>query len=126
MSINSGMTLWQHHPQIHIVDFDFYSMDVFNRCENTNDVLLAIPGWATVHPLLKVIPVEWESWHPLRHPPFPGADTDGTALFGCSEGRQQRAVRLIITQRYILMNEARLLLKSRFVYTIDRSSGKGR
>ena len=35
--------LWQHHPKIHIVDFDFYSMDVFNRCENTNDVLLAIP-----------------------------------------------------------------------------------
>ena len=52
--------LWQHHPQIHIVDFDFYSMDVFNRCENTNDVLLAIPGWAHVHPLLKVIPVAWE------------------------------------------------------------------
>ena len=35
-------------------------MDVFNRCENTNDVLLAIPGWANVHPLLKVIPVKWE------------------------------------------------------------------
>ena len=35
-------------------------MDVFNRCENTNDVLLAIPGWANVHPLLKVIPVEWD------------------------------------------------------------------
>lgn len=50
--------LWQHHPKIHIVDFDFYSMDVFNRCENTNDVLLAILGWANVHPLLKVIPVE--------------------------------------------------------------------
>ena len=33
---------------------------IFNRCENTNDVLLAIPGWANVHPLLKVIPVEWE------------------------------------------------------------------
>ena len=52
--------LWQHHPQIHIVDFDFYGMDVFNRCENTNDVLLAIPGWANVHPLLKVIPVARE------------------------------------------------------------------
>ena len=38
--------LWQHHPQIHIVDFDFYSMDVFNRCENSSDVLLAIHGWA--------------------------------------------------------------------------------
>ena len=50
--------LWQNHPQINIVDFDFYGMDIFNRCENTNDVLLAIPGWANVHPLLKVIPVE--------------------------------------------------------------------
>lgn len=52
--------IWQHHSQIHIVDFEFYSMDVFNRCENGNYVLLAIPGWANVHPLLKVIPVEWE------------------------------------------------------------------
>ena len=51
--------LWQHHQQIHIIDFDFYSMDVFNRCENSDNVLLAIPGWAHVHPLLKVIPVEW-------------------------------------------------------------------
>ena len=52
--------IWQNHTQIHIVDFDFYNMSIFNRCENTNDVLLAIQGWANVHPLLKVIPVEWE------------------------------------------------------------------
>ena len=52
--------IWQNHSRIHIVDFDFYSMEAFNRCENSNDVLLAIPGWASVHPLLKVIPVEWE------------------------------------------------------------------
>ena len=65
--------LWQHHPQIHIVDFDFYNMDVFNRCENTNDVLLAIPGWATVHPLLKIIPVEWNYGIPygILHSPEP-------------------------------------------------------
>lgn len=65
--------LWQHHPQIHIVDFDFYNMDVFNRCENTNDVLLAIPGWATVHPLLNVIPVEWNYSIPygILHSPEP-------------------------------------------------------
>ena len=62
-----------HRLQIHIVDFDFYSMDVFNRCENTNDVLLAIPGWATVHPLLKVIPVEWNYGIPygILHSPEP-------------------------------------------------------
>ena len=65
--------LWQHHPQIRIVDFDFYSMDVFNRCESTNDVLLAIPGWASVHPLLKVIPVEWDYSIPygILHSPEP-------------------------------------------------------
>ena len=65
--------LWQRHPQIHIVDFDFYSMDIFNRCESTNDVLLAIPGWANVHPLLKVIPVDWNHSIPygILHSPKP-------------------------------------------------------
>ncbi len=66
--------IWQNHSQINIVDFDFYDMNIFNRCENTNDVLLAIPGWASVHPLLKVIPVEWEHSIPygLLHAPEPG------------------------------------------------------
>lgn len=65
--------IWQNHGQIHIVDFDFYSMNVFNRCENSNDVLLAISGWANVHPLLKIIPVEWEYSIPygLLHAPKP-------------------------------------------------------
>lgn len=65
--------IWQNHSQIHIVDFDFYDMNAFNRCENSNDVLLAIKGWANVHPLLKVIPVEWEHSIPygLLHSPKP-------------------------------------------------------
>lgn len=65
--------LWKNHPKINIVDFEFYSMDVFNRCENTNGVLLAVPGWANVHPLLKVIPVEWEHSIPygILHSPNP-------------------------------------------------------
>lgn len=52
--------IWQNHRQIRIVDFDFYSVDVFNRCENSNDILIAVQAWENVHPLLKVIPVEWE------------------------------------------------------------------
>ena len=52
--------LWKNHPQINIIDFDFYNMEIFNRCENSNDVLLAISGWQNVHPLLMVIPVEWD------------------------------------------------------------------
>ena len=65
--------LWQNHSQIHIIDFEFYNMSIFNRCENSNDVLLAIPGWANVHPLLKVIPVEWDHSIPygLLHAPHP-------------------------------------------------------
>ncbi|MGN1020356.1 MAG: LysR family transcriptional regulator [Aristaeellaceae bacterium] len=65
--------LWQHHPQIHIVDFDFYSVDVFNRCERSSDVLLAIRGWANVHPLLRVIPVDWDYGIPygILHAPNP-------------------------------------------------------
>lgn len=82
--------LWQNHPQIHIVDFDFYSMDVFNRCENTNDVLLAIHGWANVHPLLKDIPVEWDHSIPygLLHAPNPSQTVQrflDTAAAVCKE-----------------------------------------
>ncbi len=51
--------IWQNHPQIHIVDFDFYNVEAFNRCENSNDVLLAVQAWDNVHPLLKVLPVDW-------------------------------------------------------------------
>lgn len=65
--------LWQHHPQVKIIDFDFYNMDVLNRCENSNNVLLAIPGWENVHPLLRVIPMEWDYTIPygILHSPHP-------------------------------------------------------
>ncbi len=52
--------IWTDHPEINIVDFDFYNVDVFNQCQNSNDVLMAIDAWSSVHPLLKIIPVEWE------------------------------------------------------------------
>lgn len=57
--------LWKNHQQIHIIDFDFYNMEIFNRCENSNDILIAIPGWKDVHPLLKIIPVEWDHTIPF-------------------------------------------------------------
>ncbi len=65
--------LWQHHPQIHIIDFDFYNMDILNRCESSSNVLLSVPGWANVHPLLKSIPMEWDYSIPfgILHSPNP-------------------------------------------------------
>ncbi len=68
--------LWKNHSKIHIVNFDFYSVDVFNRCENSNDILIAVQAWDSVHPLLKVIPVEWDHTIPygLLHSPSPSAN----------------------------------------------------
>lgn len=51
--------LQEHHRNIQIVDFDFYNMEIFNRCENSNDVLLAVKSWESIHPLMKIIPVNW-------------------------------------------------------------------
>lgn len=51
--------IWKNHPQIHITDFDNYNVDIFNRCENGRDVLMVVEIWKDVHPLLKVIPVQW-------------------------------------------------------------------
>lgn len=65
--------LWQNHPEIHVADFDFFSLEVFNRCENSSAVLMTIDPWAGIHPLLKVLPMEWEHKMPfgLLHSPEP-------------------------------------------------------
>ena len=65
--------LWMNHPQIKIIDFEFYNVSVFNQCENSNDILMAIDTWQSVHPLLKIIPVEWDYSIPygLLHSPEP-------------------------------------------------------
>ena len=65
--------IWKNHPQIHIVDFDFYDVGVFNQCENNNCVLMAVENWRYVHPLLKILPVDWGYAIPfgLLHSPEP-------------------------------------------------------
>lgn len=52
--------IWKNHPQIRVVDFDIYSMEIFNRCGNSNEILMAVENWKDAHPLLKIIPVEWK------------------------------------------------------------------
>lgn len=51
--------IWKNYPDIQVIDFEFYNTEIFNRCENSNDVLLAIKNWESVHPLMKIIPVQW-------------------------------------------------------------------
>lgn len=65
--------LWENYPEITIVDFSFYNLDVFNQCEHENTLLMAVPQWEGVHPLLKILPVEWNHSIPfgLLHSPTP-------------------------------------------------------
>ena len=49
------------HPEIQIKDTPLqYTIDVFNRCEQSCAVLLTLDGWKDVHPSLVTIPVDWQ------------------------------------------------------------------
>lgn len=65
--------LRENHPEISIEDFDFYDVTAFNKCENNNCVLMAIENWKYVHPLLKILQVDWGYTIPfgLLHSPEP-------------------------------------------------------
>ena len=57
--IRNDLTL--HYPGINIEDTQqFYDLSVFNRCAETDKVLLTIECWQDVHPNLVTIPVNWE------------------------------------------------------------------
>lgn len=53
-------TLHQDYPQIMIENFDFYDMNIFNKCESSDKVLVTNGAWNRAHPLLHTISVEWE------------------------------------------------------------------
>lgn len=86
--------LWTNHHSINIVDFDFYSVDVFNQCQNSNDILMAIDAWSSVHPLLKIIPVEWEHTIPygLLHSIHPSENVN----------KLLNAIKLVLEDKYEL------------------------
>ncbi len=52
--------LLKDHRQIQIVDFDFLSSQMFEQCERTGDLMMTIPYWFQVNPLIRVIPVDWD------------------------------------------------------------------
>lgn len=56
------------HPQIRIEDTpQFYDIEVFNRCAQTQNVMVTLPCWRDVHPALVTIPVAWEHPHPIPY-----------------------------------------------------------
>lgn len=65
--------LWSEHPQINIIDIPFFNVDVFNQCESSNNILIGFEKWENVHPLLRIVPVEWDYTIPfgILHSPTP-------------------------------------------------------
>ena len=62
-----------HHPQIALVDFPQYRVEVFNRGANEDLALATLPLWANVHPMLKTVPTDWDCLvsYGLLHSPHP-------------------------------------------------------
>ena len=48
-----------------IVECVVYYVEAFNRGEYNNEVRLAVKSWESVHPLIKIIPVEWDYTMPF-------------------------------------------------------------
>lgn len=62
-----------NHPDIHLKEFPFYNIDMFNRCANEGSLLIGVPEWKNIHPLMRMIPVEWPYEIPfgILHAPEP-------------------------------------------------------
>ena len=53
--------LLTEHPDIQMKNAPHqYTIEMFNRCEESGAVLLTLDGWKDVHPSLVTIPVDWE------------------------------------------------------------------
>ncbi|WP_106449646.1 LysR family transcriptional regulator [Trichococcus alkaliphilus] len=57
--------LSENYPTVKIEDFPFFNVDVFNKCENNNSVMIVVDEWKNVHPLLKIIPIKWNHSIPM-------------------------------------------------------------
>lgn len=67
----------ERHPQIRIEDTpQFYDMEVFNRCAQTQNIMLTLDCWQDVHPALVTIPVAWDFLIPygVLYPKSPSED----------------------------------------------------
>lgn len=50
----------RNYPDICLVDVDFNGPDAYNQCEIDNAGIVMIAPWKQAHPLLAVLPVDWD------------------------------------------------------------------
>lgn len=57
--------IFMHEERIEKEYYDFLTMDVLNRCGNSNCLLLAAESWIFSHPLIKAVPLEIDATLPF-------------------------------------------------------------
>lgn len=55
-------------------DFEMFNISAYNRAVSENVPIITVEGWEDVHPLLRLIPADWEDTIPVRRLLFPDAD----------------------------------------------------
>jgi hypothetical protein len=50
----------ENHNKVNIMDFNFFNLDIFNECENSKNILVIADNFTGIHPLIKILPVEWD------------------------------------------------------------------
>ena len=47
-------------PDLKLEEFDFFNVDTFNKCVNDNKLMITVKEWEDIHPMMKMIPIEWD------------------------------------------------------------------
>ena len=51
--------LLSKNPSIILEEIPFFNVKAFNQCVNENKLMIVIPEWKNIHPMLKIVPVKW-------------------------------------------------------------------
>lgn len=51
--------LLSKNSSIILEEIPFFNIKAFNQCVNENKLMIVIPEWKNIHPMLKIIPVKW-------------------------------------------------------------------
>jgi len=51
--------LLSKNPSIILEEIPFFNVKAFNQCVNENKLMVVIPEWKNIHPMLKIVPVKW-------------------------------------------------------------------
>ena len=51
--------LEQKFPAVRLLDFTYFDLNAFNACEISRNLMIAIGRWSSIHPLIRILPVDW-------------------------------------------------------------------